>query len=492
MPSLQAFSMCLPIAGRLDQVPDQCPYKSTQSRILRHIITFSQPVFLFFTRVATALHSLVVLRPLRLVNSSMNSPPAPGDDRRYSYEFERRHLFGDMFEIWCRKKWLKFDQDWLTIRDGYAKSISDGEWWMSHDSRFYARKVGPLYDLTNGLFSIIAENADTTIQLSAFHCIQELTSSVIGENSEYPAFLLKQNQYLQKLLGDPRLLSEPFPTFSSILEKPSVELLKDENAFIFISQCSNPPIILLQHFAELHIRILNDIYSEQPLASTTASFPRYPENLCLYNYGKKTCNRDGVFNAQISDQFALIVDSFLKSVASHDIDNKTLLGSFNAQGSGEFLRYAVLRQSDRAIQPTLDFLTATLDQYTTADGKLDQRSDSMFYISAFYARSLMISDPWHFHFWSQEEEWDESPAVEAFLPAIRLYLQKRGTLDIALGERLGIPPQPDKWWGFLNRSVKVQDDSQEDPDKIAPIENDLNPNPGDLVLKLCSSADDLV
>jgi len=296
-PSLQAFILCLPIAGRVERVPEQCPYKSTQSRILRHIITFSSSVFKFISRSTVAFHSLVVLLPLHLLNPSMKSAPNTGGPELNIYEFERRQHFEAILDAWYEKKWLKFDQAWLTLRDAYAKSISDGEWWMSHSSRYRSEKVGSLYDLTNGICDIVVKTIDSTVQSSAFHCVQDLTSSVMGENSGLNVDATEHNQWLQKLLGNPQILTEPFPTFSSILEEPNHDLLRDENTFIFLSQCIKPPLTSLQHFAELHIRIFNYIYPKQPLAFSSDAFPSYPDWIFL-NYGKKTANYDAAFDVR--------------------------------------------------------------------------------------------------------------------------------------------------------------------------------------------------
>jgi len=152
-------------------------------------------------------------------------------------------------------------------------------------------------------------------------------------------------------------------------------------------------------------------------------------------------------------------------VSNHEITDETLLASFHGNLLGEFLTYAARRQSEDAIQPTIDLLAAALI-HTTGDGQFGQRSDFIFYVSAFYARSLMILDPLGFFFWSGIEEWDDNPIVEALLPVLRHYLRERGTLDVALGEKLGIPALSDDWWGFFNRNVeKVQDSSQEMSDK---------------------------
>ena len=487
-PSLQAFVLCLPIAGRVKRVPEQCPYKSTQSRILCHIITFSKPLFLFISRSIIAFHSLVVLFPLRLLNQSMENASTVD-------KFERQWLFEAIFETWYEKKWLKFDQAWLTLRDAYGEGISDGEWCMSQMSRYRSGRVGGLYDLTNGIHDIIGENIDSTIQSSAFHCIQDLISSVSSENSQLDSGDIKHNQWLQKLLSN-REVTEPFHSFLGILKNPPHDLLLEENSFIFLSQCGELPLTSLQHFAELHIHIFNYIYPEQPLTFTSDKFPSYPDELCLYNYGKKTTNRDAAFDAHeyqrnsirfisteltlidISAQFSLSVKSFVQSARNHDIRDETLLASFHGHGLGEFLRYATLRQSEHSIEPTINLLSTALTHYTTGDSKFGKRSDFMFYVSAFYARSLMILDPWHFHYWTSDTEWDENPIVEAFLPVLRHYLQERGTPDVALGEQSRIPALSDSWWGFLNRDLKkIQDSSQEMSDKF------VRPSP--MILPCC-------
>jgi len=297
-PSLQAFMLCLPIAGRVELVPEQCPYKSTQSRILRHIITFSKRIFLFLSRCTVAFHSLVLLLPLRLLNSSMKSAPTM---LKNEPDLEPGELLrASIFDAWHKKTWLKFDQEWVILRDVYAKSISDGEWWVSMDSRYRPGVVKGLYDLTNGIHATIWEN-DSTIQSSAFHCVQDLTSSVIGEKSQLDAGAIEYNQWLQKLLGSPPILTkltEPFPTFSGILKEPAHDLLREENSFIFLSQHPKPPLNLLQHFSELHIRIFNYVYPKQPLAFSSDAFPSYPDDICLWNYGKKTMNRDAAFDVR--------------------------------------------------------------------------------------------------------------------------------------------------------------------------------------------------
>jgi len=93
-------------------------------------------------------------------------------------------------------------------------------------------------------------------------------------------------------------LTEPFPTFSGIVEEPPNDLLLEENSFIFLSNCDQLPVTLLQHFAELHIRISNYIYPKQPLTFSSDTFPDYPDQGLLYNYRKKTMNRDAAFDAR--------------------------------------------------------------------------------------------------------------------------------------------------------------------------------------------------
>jgi hypothetical protein len=159
-------------------------------------------------------------------------------------------------------------------------------------------------------------------------------------------------------------------------------------------------------------------------------------------------------------------------VSNHNIADETLLASFHGNGLGEFFRYAALQQSEDTIQLMIDFLTTALTNYTTGDGKFGPRSDFIFYVSAFYARSLMILDPWDFFVLNLNNEWDDNkwdnnPIVAALLPVLRHYFQERGTPDVVLGEKLGIPDLSDDWWGFFNRDVeKVQDSNQEMSDKL--------------------------
>ena len=67
------------------------------------------------------------------------------------------------------------------------------------------------------------------------------------------------------------------------------------------------------------------------------------------------------------------------------------------------------------------------------------------------------------------ERYDYEPVVVGFLPTLRHYLQERGTPEISLGERLGVPIRSDEWWEFLDRSWKQdQKSSQEESGIIVP------------------------
>ena len=138
-------------------------------------------------------------------------------------------------------------------------------------------EVGPLYDLTKGMPSTIFVGVESIILFQAYHCVQDLTSSVlvghplgldIGKRHAL-------NHYLQMLLGR-SVLNQPFGTFSAIVEV-SLALLQDENAVIFLSSINNPPLILLQHFIELHIRVLGYMYPKIPHITISKPLTTYPE-----------------------------------------------------------------------------------------------------------------------------------------------------------------------------------------------------------------------
>lgn len=292
IPSFQAFMMCLPLGKHADRVPQQCPYKSPQSRIIRHIITFSEPAFAVYSRSAVAFHSLVTRLPLRLIQSfrknasNLEQHEGPADQD----EDERSYFSGVVCEIWRQKKWLVFDEMWLLLRDGYARSISEGTSWMTLDA--VTASDQPLYDLTRGIPSLTVGNFKSTIPVSGYHCVQDLTSTVLFENSSGLDIVERRalNHYLQKLLGR-SVLNQPFGTFSAIVEVPSLALLQDENAFIFLSSVNDPPLILLQHFVELHIRVLGYMYPKIPhktISKSLTIYPEYPNRQWVYTYPKQS------------------------------------------------------------------------------------------------------------------------------------------------------------------------------------------------------------
>ncbi|KDR70459.1 hypothetical protein GALMADRAFT_230087 [Galerina marginata CBS 339.88] len=396
-------------------------------------------------------------------------------------EFQRKWLSEAVFETWKKRHWLSFDEDWLVLRDAYARSVSDRSWWMSEFTRYRSRQIGPLYDLTRGLSSIAIRNESHTVRFSGYHCVQDLTSSVIGESARIFIAIERRDhsQYLQKLLGG-AALDQPFATFSDILMDPTVGFLQDENAFIFLSRYRHPHPILLQHFAELHVRILNHLYPNPPrtdISDSWKAYPSYADAQWLYTYGKapwRAAEYDIAFDIRISTQLSLLIESLFKSAADPYIDNIDFFASVHAQKFGDLLRYAVVRQSEDTVQPILSFLATIIDSYTLQC--FGRRSDFIFYASSFYARSLLVSDPWSFMY--GRASWDNNPLVEAFLPVLRRYIQERGIPDVALGERLGVPALSDDWWEFLHRSWDEDDcSSQEELKIIVPTSRVITSSP---------------
>ncbi|KAF8910511.1 hypothetical protein CPB84DRAFT_1222866 [Gymnopilus junonius] len=62
IPALQTFGFCLPLPGK---VPQQAPYKSTQSRLFRHLLIYSKHVFRLFAYVYYSLYRYIFLLPSR-------------------------------------------------------------------------------------------------------------------------------------------------------------------------------------------------------------------------------------------------------------------------------------------------------------------------------------------------------------------------------------------------------------------------------------------
>ena len=174
------------------------------------------------------------------------------------------------------------------------------------------------------------------------------------------------------------------------------------------------------------------------------------------------------------------MESYFHTATNKDIPDETLLSSHHAAELGDLMKYAIIRQSRDKIQCIADLLTSSLRAYL--DGALGLRSDFIFFASSYYARSTLSKGP----FTLEDEHWDHIPAIYAFLPVLREYLNRRVSPDQVLRERMGIPDFHATWWSFLNFSgegkiMEVQLVNKAVSEKQCASHIDMNAMAGDLV-----------
>ena len=206
------------------------------------------------------------------------------------HDGELEDLTDDLLFIFLAPSWLSFDEQWLYMRDAYAKSIFDKDWGMKTLNKFRSKETAPFYDLIRGITSTNFQFAETdpTLTCSGYHAIRELTSLIIG--TEAPSSILHKslsyNLYIQQLLAFGDLRKTP-STFTSILKDPSHEFQEDENKFMFLSLTYHMLPSTFQHYLELHIRLLNHLYlssNQEFMRESIGTYPTYPDNQLFFNY----------------------------------------------------------------------------------------------------------------------------------------------------------------------------------------------------------------
>ncbi|PPQ97606.1 hypothetical protein CVT26_002405 [Gymnopilus dilepis] len=406
IPALQPFVFCVPILHGTGKVPSQAPYKSTQSLLLLHFLTFWTPAFKAYVHLANVLHSLLVIYPLRLLHAC-----SLGLDVEKNRTPVRDEDFWDAwFQILCTarsRSWTEFDQLLLQRRDVYAKTIFRKEWYMTSQTRCTTEAIGPAYDAATGISSAVFDYCTPEIHESAYLATQDLIQA-LSIADEAPEIAVECHQYLQRVLVSRSLeLAGHFPSFSAVLRDHNVAFMRDETTYIFLSQIGILPDNLLQHFAELNVRLMNHLYSCTPLRlHSNVEIPTrwYATGLPLF------------------------------TMYTFPMNEMATIPKVNRQ--------------DATILPSIvEFLADKIEPH--ADKALGKQSDFVFYAACFCARSILQEPPsydsmrWGCPNYGKEE-------ISPLLSALRRYLAIRPRPDEALADRLEVPSDlTSSWWDFL-------------------------------------------
>ena len=319
IPTLQIFSLKYPSLQFNKKIPVECPYRSPQAAIFRRLATSNQ----FFFTICALFFSLLALGPCiihrcyrRLVyafrlsfreharlGSEWQNPEAPTMDitditdiiqvillplARKSFNTLRElDLQLDLLNIWSEDSWLNFDTAWMRIRDTYFRCTCDPSSWLYQNREQDDPYMKHYYDTMYGIRRAIEDNftfEDESIIFAAFHCAQALpigksTSSKPKERLDPIPVLRTRNHYLSKIMRYTEKRS--ITHLSDIIEKPTLELLTDENACIFLdfitSRDSDYPDAaahsVSKTFAEIQFRLMGYMY-EQPHKLTDGGDPK--------------------------------------------------------------------------------------------------------------------------------------------------------------------------------------------------------------------------
>ena len=507
LPAMQGILLCLPILGKSLTIPVQCPYKSPQSEAVRYLISAYAMVFSLLVCLLTLTHTIYEGFAILFVNVFKGKGPnrrLEGRRRSKSDKVhekqEREDSRHTIIATWNKRDWLDFDKEWLLIRDAYAKSLYQDNTWICSAGAFqYSRLTGPLYDLASGLRYLAVKNPQSSIQETAYGCVQELGEGLL--NFQRPEY----QYYLQSVLAT-GLSDNSFASFSRLVKFDliSPQLLTDEIAFIFLSSCRSPPPMLVHHFKKLHAQLVRHLFLNHDYRPSAAvggqDIPKYADQRLSIVYSKTRAavkssknsagavlaGSDGTFCqpslpysyllllSEITETMSSFIEDFFHNITNKAIDDDKFFSSFAASHFtfSPILQFVMGQQSADAIQNTIAHLTQHLS-YRDSKKEANKRSDFLFYAAAFYARSLLLPDDLLFSLQktsnlqpamgqnTQEEKvkWrDDVPVIIDFLPVLRLYLKERGKslIDLQL-----VPPRSDKWWDFLE--VKKKERSSRNP-----------------------------
>jgi hypothetical protein len=179
--------------------------------------------------------------------------------------FVQTDRFPSILTVWREASWIDFDRSWLSFHDCMFLNITDGR--LLNE---YYRPAKPLYDAVKGIRSIARGNhanpSDPYLR-SQFHCLQDISSSIVGKGIHMTSPQSYQNEYFHRLLifKSSIDLLQTLP-LSKILSscRFNGRLMSEENT-IAILNIVDPyhklSPTLSRHFAECNFRLLAAVYS---------------------------------------------------------------------------------------------------------------------------------------------------------------------------------------------------------------------------------------
>ena len=253
LPMLQIISLSFSTVHASTGMPAQCPYKSTQSKVMQRFLTLSSSIFL--VHLAPFMLLWCIPRHLgRLIG------------RRGKYRHFRgipffltknrdnagQRAYKKIHEFWTADSWIAFDVKWMQFRSAYIQSIES----LGKLHWAWLLPNGGMYDSINGVLNarerLNSDGYSRSISIALYHGLEDL-------HNHYAAGLSTGNNLLfQKMLYRAKDRKRTF--YSLSYDDPDNQALrKEETFFIFLSQIHSfqPYGIIQNRLLELWVRLLN-------------------------------------------------------------------------------------------------------------------------------------------------------------------------------------------------------------------------------------------
>jgi hypothetical protein len=191
LPTVQGLVILLTHLEITPNLPSPCPYKSPQSQAFRHLITTFWRSFLATKWLMAQVQWLIMhFRKFlyRFIQLEISQP-------RF---IKTSQDFPSILTVWGKASWIDFDHSWLRFHDCMFLNIMDGR--VLNE---YYRPAKPLYDTIKGIQSIARENHMNPSEpylFTQFHCLHDISSSIVGKRINMTSTQAYRNSYFQWLL----------------------------------------------------------------------------------------------------------------------------------------------------------------------------------------------------------------------------------------------------------------------------------------------------
>jgi len=249
LPTLQGLVV---LPGHLEitlNLPFPCAYKSPQSQAFRQLIMTFERSFLA-TSWLMAQVQWVVMHFRKLLHQFIR---LEASQPRF---VATSHRFSSILTIWGKASWIDFDLSWLSFRDCMFLNITDDQLLNQ-----YFGFPKPNYDAAKGIRAIARGNQMNTSErylFAQFHCLHDISSSIVGRDVSGVLTETYQNGYFQLLLT---------PKSSNFLSHMlAISNCNHEENILAILDIIDPSHVLSptlsKHFAECKLRLLTAVFAE--------------------------------------------------------------------------------------------------------------------------------------------------------------------------------------------------------------------------------------